>query len=232
VKEILANYGGLDILWWETPEDMTPARAEKFIPLLADYPRLITNNRLGGGYSGDSETPEQFIPATGFPGKNWEVCMTMNDTWGYKAADHNWKSTAELIHNLVDIASKGGNFLLNVGPKADGTIPDESIERLRQIGDWMKVNSESIYGTSASTIGKPDWGRCTTGRGKMYLHVFDWPADGKLVVPQTENLKVRSAYALAGKAKVNLSADKNATLDLAGVKRAPIDTVVVLETTN
>ena len=116
VEEILANYGGLDILWWDTPVDMTPERAAKFLPVIAKYPNLITNNRLGGGISGDTETPEQFIPATGFPGRHWEVCMTMNDTWGYKSYDDNWKSTKDLVLKLSEIVSKGGNFLLNVGP--------------------------------------------------------------------------------------------------------------------
>ena len=97
VKEILSNYGELDILWWDTPVEMTKERAEKFQPLLAEHPNLITNNRLGGGYDGDSETPEQTIPATGFLGKNWEVCMTMNDTWGYKSYDENWKTGKDLI---------------------------------------------------------------------------------------------------------------------------------------
>jgi alpha-L-fucosidase len=109
VKEILENYGGLDILWWDTPTDMTKERAEKFLPIIEKYPDLITNNRLGGGYEGDTETPEQFVPATGFPGRHWEVCMTMNDTWGYKSYDDNWKSTKVLLQTLVDIVSKGGN---------------------------------------------------------------------------------------------------------------------------
>ena len=102
---------------------MNKERAEKLLPLLKLKPGIIHNNRLGGGYKGDTETPEQFIPATGYPGRDWETCMTMNDTWGYKSYDHNWKSTETLIRNLVDIASKGGNYLLNVGPTSEGLIP-------------------------------------------------------------------------------------------------------------
>ena len=123
VKEILSNYGDIDILWWDTSVGMTKERAEKFLPILKEHPRLITNNRLGGGIKGDTETPENFIPPTGFPDRHWEVCMTMNDTWGYKSNDHNWKSGKDLILKLSDIASKGGNLLLNVGPTSKGEIP-------------------------------------------------------------------------------------------------------------
>lgn len=113
--------------------------------------------------------------------------MTMNDHWGFNAADAHWKSTQELVRNLIDIASKGGNYLLNVGPRADGTFPPESVERLQQIGAWMKTNGDAIHGTTASVFDDLPWGRCTVKRAgattKLYLHVFDWPKDGVLVVP-------------------------------------------------
>src|SRR5437879_9612473 len=115
VREILSNYGPIAVLWWDTPTDMTPERAAKLFALTKIQPGIVTNNRLGGGFGGDLSTPEQSIPATGIPGKDWEVCMTMNDTWGFKSYDHNWKSTEDLIRKLADIGSKGGNFLLNVG---------------------------------------------------------------------------------------------------------------------
>ncbi len=195
VEEILANYGGLDILWWDTPADMTKERAEKFLPVIAKYPNLITNNRLGGGIDGDTETPEQFIPATGFPGRHWEVCMTMNDTWGYKSYDDNWKSTRDLILKLSEIVSKGGNFLLNVGPTSLGEIPEASITRLREVGEWMDVNHDAIYGTKASPFSYLPWGRATLKGQIVYLHVTEWPADRILKVPlQNKPLK---AYLLA-----------------------------------
>ena len=129
---------------------MTPERAAEVVKLLNKYPNLIWNNRLGGGYKGDTETPEQFIPPQGFPGEDWESCMTMNDTWGYKSFDTNFKSTETLLHNLIDIASKGGNYLLNIGPDSHGIVPAPEVERLQQMGQWLKVNGEAIYNTKAT----------------------------------------------------------------------------------
>lgn len=186
VKEILENYDGLDILWWDTPIGMTEEAANKLKSLTDEYPDLITNNRLYGSWPGDFSTPEQHIPPTGLD-YDWEVCMTMNTSWGYKWYDENWKSSEDLVKMLVDIASKGGNFLLNVGPTAEGEIPGPSVERLKEIGSWMQKNGESIYGTSASPFFKLPWGRCTVKKVKggtnYYLHVFDWPRDGMLTVP-------------------------------------------------
>lgn len=191
VAEVLSRYQP-DILWWDTDMWMNKERAERFLPLLKTRPGIITNNRLGGGYKGDTETPEQHIPATGYKDRDWEVCMTMNDTWGYKTHDHNWKSTKDLVHKLCDIVSKGGNFLLNVGPTAEGEIPQPSIDRLLEVGAWMNVNGESIYGTTASPFDSQlVWGRCTKkvreNGTTLYFHVFDWPDNGKLVVPGLKN---------------------------------------------
>jgi alpha-L-fucosidase len=209
VKELLSNYGEFPaVLWWDTPCDMNKERADKLIALLKLKPGIIHNNRLGGDYKGDTETPEQSIPATGFKGRDWETCMTMNDTWGFKSYDNNWKSTETIIRNLVDIASKGGNYLLNVGPTSEGLIPEPSIERLKAVGAWMHVNSDAIYDTTASPFKKLAWGRCTKkvsgDETTLYLHVFDWPADGKLVVPGLHN-PVTSARLLAGGKKLNFS---------------------------
>ena len=233
VKEIMENYNPR-IVWWDTPAQMTPELAKKFTDYLAKYPNLILNNRLGGGVDGDLETPEQYIPATGFPNKNWESCMTMNGTWGYSKFDHNWKSTTVILQNLIDIASKGGNYLLNVGPTPEGVIPQPSVDCLKEVGDWMKVNGEAIYGTKASPFNQLTWGRATqksvNGVTKLYLSVFEWPADGKLVVSGLEN-KILKAYPLAAskntlKVVVNES-DK--IIDVSTVKKTGIATVIVLE---
>lgn len=205
VKEILSNYGEISVLWWDTPTNMTDEAALKLQEVLKLQPNIITNDRLKRpNFPGDTRTPEQKIPAQG-DGSDWETCMTMNGTWGFRTSDHNWKSTETLIRNLVDIASKGGNYLLNVGPKPDGTFPQESIDRLKSVGDWMKVNSEAIYATKANPLTPVNWGRITAkSDGKntiLYLNVFEWPKDGKLVVPGLSS-KIKSARLLANGEKV------------------------------
>jgi len=233
VREILTNYGDIAVLWWDTPTGMNRERADMLQPLIGLQPGIITNNRLGGKYPGDTDTPEQHIPATGFGDRDWEACMTMNDTWGYKSYDDNWKSVETLIRNLVDIASKGGNYLLNVGPTAEGEIPQLSIERLKQVGEWMTVNSRSIYETTASPFARLTWGRCTKkafiNGATLYLHVFDWPGDGQLLVPGLNN-EVQQCYLLANQEKLKTSAgEQGLIVHVPSEPLDEIDTVVVLE---
>ncbi|HPT21717.1 MAG TPA: alpha-L-fucosidase [Bacteroidales bacterium] len=202
VKELLTNYGDVSILWWDYDAQMKSAEgAAKLKKLLALQPQIITNDRLHPDFPGDTRSPEQAIPDRNtVEGQNWETCMTMNNSWGYKRFDNNWKSSEILIRNLVKIASRGGNYLLNIGPKPDGTFPEESIQRLKDIGRWMKVNGESVYETQASPLDVMPWGECTKKEGKnstvLYLSVFDWPADGKLIVPGLKS-QVISAKLLA-----------------------------------
>jgi len=232
VKEILTKYGpGIPaVLWWDTPCNMTKERAEMLLPLLKLQPGIIWNNRLGGGYNGDTETPEQHIPATGYKDRDWETCMTLNDTWGYKSYDNNWKSTQTLIRNLVDIASKGGNYLLNVGPTSEGLIPEPSIERLKEVGKWMKANGEAVYATSASPFKRLSFeGRCTQKPGKLFFHVFTWPKDGKLTVPITS--AITRAYLLVepSKALAVESSDAGKVITLPADATDAVASVVVVE---
>ncbi len=234
VKEILENYGGLDILWWDTPIGMTEEAAQKLQDVANEYPNLITNNRLYRPWPGDFSTPEQHVPPTGLD-YDWEVCMTMNTSWGYKKMDDNWKSSETLIQMLVDIASKGGNLLLNVGPTAEGLFPEPSTERLKEIGLWMQKNGESIYGTSASPFFKLPWGRCTTKKDGntniLYLHVFDWPKDGVLRVPGLE-ARIKDVYLLTNpKQKFAYRfKDGDLLIHAPSVIFDPVNTVVVVKT--
>ncbi len=220
LKELLTGYGPLGILWFDGQWENTwtyDRGVDLYNYVRSLQPDIIVNNRVSGNPAagkpevGDYGTPEQFIPASGYgPGVDWETCMTMNDTWGFKRQDHNWKSTQTLIRNLIDIASKGGNYLLNVGPTGEGLIPDASIERLQGIGQWMRVNSESIYATTASPFNHQlPWGRCTRKTNgnftTLYFHVFDWPADGLLTVPGLET-KPKKVWLLRDAKKKSLRA--------------------------
>jgi alpha-L-fucosidase len=234
-----------DVLWfdgewvdWWTNED-----GRELYTFLRDLdPNLIINNRVGnsrnglagmnkGAGVGDFGTPEQNIPARGFgPGVYWETCMTLNDHWGYNHYDNNWKSPTVVVQNLVDIASKGGNYLLNVGPTAQGEIPPGAVSVLADVGRWMQVNGAAIYATTASPFEtKFDWGRVTQGPGKLYLHVFAWPKTGTLSLPIAH---AQQAYALVAPDKplAIRSAVKEVIIELP--KQAPdtIDSVIVVQT--
>jgi alpha-L-fucosidase len=233
-KEIIDRYDPA-ILWWDTPQQMTPERVAPFAELMAKHPHIINNNRLGDGFRGDTMTPEQHIPPRGFPGKMFEVCMTMNDTWGYKKNDQNWKSSKRLIQMLSDIASKGGNLLLNIGPCADGSIPQESLDRLEAIGRWMEVNNQAIHATEASPFPRRlPWGRVTQKAGEkggttLYLHVWDWPTNGKILLTTLKEIPA-SGWMLEGGATV--TAERTAdgiVIQLPGKTTDPDVSVVRLE---
>ncbi|MGB0743260.1 MAG: alpha-L-fucosidase [Opitutales bacterium] len=208
VRELISNYGPVDILWWDYSSfgfDGDKAwRAGELIEICRKaHPEVIMNNRLfrrpEAGFSydggadlnrplnpkfGDFGTPEQHIPEDFDPKMDWETCQTMNNTWGYSEHDLNWKSSTEIIRQLIDVVSRGGNYLLNVGPKGDGSIPEPSIKLMKDVGEWMEVNGEAIYGTSKSPIGEPDFDGRVTRKGKTYyLHLFSRPESGQVTVP-------------------------------------------------
>ena len=248
LKELVNNYGPLGILWFDGEWENTWTH-EKGVDLYnyvrSLQPDIIINNRVDTGRSGmegtsepknvgDYETPEQKVPATGLPGVDWETCMTMNNHWGYNAVDKNFKSTKELIQLLVDIVSKGGNFLLNVGPMATGEFPPESVQRLKEIGEWMKVNSESVYGTIANPFEKTPWGRCTqkkldNGHTILYVHIFDYKPNDKVVLP-TDKSPVKVWLLKDTSKTIETSLKKNnLVIKLPGIEPDPYDTVVALE---
>ena len=245
LKELLTNYGELGILWFDG-EWIGDWKADMGRDLYAWcrslQPNLIINNRVGKarnsmqgmdkgeGAVGDYGTPEQEIPAKGFgPGVDWESCMTMNDTWGFKKNDHNWKSTETILRMLIDCASKGGNLLLNVGPTSEGLIPETSVERLADVGKWMRVNSEAIYGTSASPFNQLNFGKCTQKPGKLFLHVFKWPSDGKLVVPIRNSASKAYLLSNAAKSLDTKKVEGGVQLDVPAQAPDPIASVVVVE---
>ncbi len=228
VEELAARYKPA-LFWFDVP-DLTPERSREFLKAIRRHvPDCIVNDRVGNGL-GDYATPEQYIPATGPGGRDWETCMTINDTWGFKSYDTNFKSTETLLRNLIDIAGKGGNYLLNVGPTAEGVIPEPEVQRLKEMGQWLKVNGESIYGTTGSPLKKaPAWGRVTQKPGKLYLHVFDWPADGKLLLPIAN--KAAKVYPLAASGRSLASAARDSGLEISLPEKAfdPIASVIVVE---
>ena len=248
LKELITKYGALGVLWFDGEWENTWSH-ERGVDLY-NYveklqPGIIINNRVDKGrsgmqgmttsseFKGDFGTPEQEVPSTGFPGVSWESCITLNDHWGYNKADNNWKSPETVIRMLADVASKGGNLLLNVGPKADGTFPDRSIAILKETGEWMKDNGDAIYGTSASPFRNLRWGRCTVKqegrRTILYLHVFDWPENGILVVPGLAN-KVRSAYLHKSKKKLLYRRDESdIVLQVPEKMPDPLNTVISIE---
>jgi len=224
-KEILSRYP-LDIMWWDTPTWMNEERTRPFVDAIKIRPEIITNNRLG--IDGDTKTPEQFVPVTGHEG-DWETCMTMNRHWGYNAYDTDWKSSEELIHKLIEICSKGGNFLLNVGPTAEGEFPEPCIERLQDMGVWLKVNGESIYGTTAGPFHYLSWGAATRKGDLLYLHVTDWPENGKLNVPMSSNA-VSAALLVNPEEPLHISKEaERIVIDLPLEAPDPVATVVILK---
>ena len=248
LRELVENYGDIGVLWFdgEWEETWNHEHGKDLYEYVKSLqPTIIINNRVDkgrsgmagltkGGYLGDFGTPEQEIPPTGLPGIDWETCMTMNDHWGYNKNDNNWKSSKDLLQKLADITSKGGNFLLNVGPTDEGLFPPESVERLHEMGNWMKVNSESIYGTSASPFENLEWGRCTQrkiyGGTRLYLHVFDWPKNSILLIPGITN-GFNKAYLLSDPDK-EIKINRNGVdLALSVPKTVPdkINSVIVLD---
>ena len=234
VKELVTNYGKLDLLWFDfSYGDMCEEKwkAAELIEMVRTYqPDVLIDNRLEGSgekngsivtddplpYSGDFASPEQIIPPYGVVDEKgrpipWELCATMNNHWGYCSFDNTFKSPQMLVRKLVECVSKGGNMLLNVGPDAKGNIPAKSIEILEEIGKWMEKNAKSIYGCGISEFAKPEWGRYTQKGNCVYAHVYEEPL-GALALYGIAPERIESIRNLADGSQVRLSEAWNTTL--------------------
>jgi alpha-L-fucosidase len=248
VRELLTGYGPVALIWFDTPRMMTKDRGQRFADILRSMqPKTLIDGRLGiaGDYvtTGDNVIPPEIQKTA------WEVPATINHTWGYKSYDKDWKSPGQITFKLVDIVSKGGNYLLNVGPMADGTIPQASQDILRHVGDWLKVNGEAVYGAGPTPFGaelgemssrgardvrgdplflqQTQW-RVTTKPGKLFFTFFDEPR-APFELPAMKNT-VRRAYRLADNAPIETKTENGRTYLI--VERPihdPMATVIVVE---
>jgi len=236
VREILTNYGPIGLIWFDTPRNMTKAESKELVDLVHSIqPDCLVSGRVGNGV-GDYDSAGDNQISVGNVKRIWETPVTMNDTWAFKRDDQNWKPVSILIRQLVQVASRGGNYLLNIGPTSEGTIPQPSVDRLTEVGKWVKVNSDAVYGTGPSPFPyELPWGIITTKPGKIYLHVFDWPQ--KELALYGLKSKVKNAYLLSGGKKLKLSQSNDPakdhyaiTVNLPASAPDKNDSVIVLET--
>ena len=218
VRELLTRYGPVGLIWFDTPYAITRAQSMGLRRLVHSLqPKCLVSGRVGHGVGDYGSMGDNQIPAGRVAG-DWETPATMNDTWGFKTRDRNWKSAKTLLRLLCDLASKGANYLLNVGPTAEGVIPKPSVDRLAEIGKRMKVNSEAVYGTSASPYPYEfDWGRITRKPGKLYLLMYKWRR--RFTLYGLRN-KVKGAYLLADKRRrpIDLTQTHDRKMDHHAVK--------------
>ncbi len=212
VRELLTNYGPIGLIWFDTPRNMTKAQSQALADLVHSIqPDCLVSGRVGNGV-GDYDSAGDNQISVGKVTRDWETPVTLNDTWGFKKDDHNWKSPAILIRQMLQVISRGGNYLLNVGPTSEGVIPEPSVERLAEVGQWLRVNNEAVYGNGPSPFSyELPWGLITTRPGKLYLHVFQWPQ--KELVLYGLKSPVQKAYLLANKKKLKFTDQSNKTLD-------------------
>ena len=238
LRELMTDYGPIWELFFDWCGDAFNVethkrRGEEIVRMIRQLqPQCLINNRLGG-IGADYGTPEQTIPG-GRQSSAFEVCMTLNNNWGYNKDDHNWKDAKTVVSQLCSSVARGGNYLLNVGPDAQGIIPEPSVRVLREVGRWLDVNGEAVYGAGPgpSVEWQADLKMVTQKRNKDYLHVFEWPADGRIYYP-AEPRRLKRAYLLADRQERQLETE---TFSRGGIMVRvpatapdPIDSIVVIE---
>lgn len=230
VRQLLTEYGPVAIIWFDTPKGITHDQSQELLDLCNELqPDCLVCGRLGNTLGDYASARDNQIPSHLVQRLDWETPATINETWGFKINDQNWKSTTELIHKLVDIVSKGGNYLLNIGPTAAGDIPQPSVERLQEMGAWLAINGEAIYGARPGPIQGEGWCRSTQKDNKLYLHILEWPNDGKI---HLAGMAASKAYLLQDGPQTLLPlTQSDSALLVTGPTTAPdpIDTVIVFE---
>jgi len=233
LRELLTGYGPIGLVWFDRGL-YTPAQARDFMEIVRTLqPGCLVNGRVGN-YDQELEGDYQSLSDNGMPpgglDEYWETPQTLNDTWGYSRFDHHWKTPETVVRRLVEIASKGGNYLLNIGPMGDGAVPQPTVEILGRVGAWVARYGESVYGTAAAPFGALPWGRVTVKGARLYLHVFAWPPDGMLRLNGLRNTP--RAARLLGAAPGKLSYEKRGSTLLMRLPAAapdPIDSVVAVD---
>jgi alpha-L-fucosidase len=206
IRELLTNYGKVDVVWYDVswPLDARGWESERMNKMVFDLqPDIIVNNR--NALPGDFSTPEQKIVADQ-PGRAWESCMTLNESWGYHQADDAWKTPKTIVRNLVSCAHDAGNYLLNIGPKPDGSIPEESVRVLQEVGQWTSRNAESIHTQDRCQPHRSNYAGFTRKGNTLYMHVYFWP--GETVSLSGLKTGVKSARLLASGQQVKFQQDR------------------------
>lgn len=182
VTELLTNYGEISLIWFDTPGGMPKEYSAKLVELVQKHqPECLINSRIGGGYGDYVSLGDMQIPVVRPKEKVWETVDTTNNSWSYAWYDENWKSPKTIAERLVRVVARGGSYMLNVGPKGDGSIPARAAESLVESGAWIQQHGEAIYGADASPFDQGfTWGDMTANGNDLYLHIFEWPTKGKL----------------------------------------------------